>query len=180
MKTLLISGSPRAGNTEFVLQQIHDQIKTDKQLILLRNKNIKHCQGCLACDVTNKCIQDDDMREIYKQLEQADLFVIATPNYFENVSGLLKNFIDRTNPFYGTDKLKDKKVIYIVTGQTKEKHCQKVFDNAFKIFTFTHKLDDIGHFCSQAEKINDLKNNPDSEKQIKKIVSLINDLEGKN
>lgn len=38
-KILFISGSPRKGNTEFVLNKIYKAVKGKKELILLRNKN---------------------------------------------------------------------------------------------------------------------------------------------
>jgi multimeric flavodoxin WrbA len=36
------------------------------------------------------------MNEVYPKLLAADVIVLATPGYMEMISGLLKNFLDRT------------------------------------------------------------------------------------
>ncbi len=52
-KILLISGSNRNGNTNYLLNQIKRAI--DKtELILLGEYNIKYCKGCLACHKIDK------------------------------------------------------------------------------------------------------------------------------
>ncbi|MCX6789437.1 MAG: flavodoxin family protein [Candidatus Gribaldobacteria bacterium] len=115
-KFLLVSGSPRSGNTELILKKIFEALPKEKELILLRQKNINHCKGCLSCDKLKKCVQRDDMQAIYPKMQAADVLIIGSPNYFDNVSGLMKDFIDRTNPFYKTDKLKNKKAFFVVVG----------------------------------------------------------------
>ena len=40
------------------------------------------------------------MQEIYPKLIEADGLALGTPVYFEMLSGLLKNFIDRTCPIW--------------------------------------------------------------------------------
>lgn len=68
------------------------------ELILLREKNVQQCTGCDACYGTGKpCHINDDFAQIAEKLLKADLIVLATPNYFENVSGMMKTFIDRTD-----------------------------------------------------------------------------------
>jgi multimeric flavodoxin WrbA len=108
MKVVGICGSPRRGNTEWMLRRLLEAIAqggAETELILLRRKNIKSCNGCLACEVGGKarqsvCTIQDDMQEIYPKLLEADCLVLGTPVYFEMLSGLLKNFIDRTCPIW--------------------------------------------------------------------------------
>ena len=109
-KALLISGSPRKGNTDFVLSKIYENISDDKELIFLREKQIKHCIGCLNCHNKPECVINDDMSEIRKKMLDSDVLIIGTPNYFDNISGLLKDFVDRTHPFYKAGLLKGKKL----------------------------------------------------------------------
>ena len=47
-KILLISGSNRNGNTNYLLKQIEQKID-NTELILLSKCNIEYCKGCLAC-----------------------------------------------------------------------------------------------------------------------------------
>ena len=108
MKVVGICGSPRKGNSEWMLRKLLGSVAkagADTELILLREKNIKGCDGCLACEVGGKarkgiCRIQDDMQQIYSKLIEADALAIATPVYFEMLSGLLKNFMDRTCPIW--------------------------------------------------------------------------------
>lgn len=104
MKVIAISGSPRKGNTEWMLNKLLGRITengAETELILLRKSDIKLCRGCLTCEEGGKnrkgvCKIKDDMNAIYPRLLGADCIVFTTPAYFELISGLLKNFLDRT------------------------------------------------------------------------------------
>jgi len=104
MKFIGICGSPRRGNTEWMLSQVMQEAArngAEVETLLLRKMDIKMCRGCLACEKGGKqrpgvCIIKDDMASVYPKLRAADVIVLATPGYFEMLSGLLKNFLDRT------------------------------------------------------------------------------------
>ena len=108
MKVVGICGSPRRGNTEWMLRKLLEAVArrgADTELLLLRKKKVKSCNGCLTCEVGGKarkgvCSIQDDMQEIYPKLLEADCLVFGTPVYFEMLSGLLKNFMDRTCPVW--------------------------------------------------------------------------------
>ena len=91
MKIVGICGSPRKGNSELLLRealQAAERAGAETELILLREKKIEHCDGCLECDETGECRIKDDMQEIYPKLIDANAIMIATPNYYENVPGI--------------------------------------------------------------------------------------------
>ena len=104
MKVIAICGSHRRGNTEWMLKKLLERVTengAEVELILLRKANIKMCLGCLACEEGGKdrsgiCKIKDDMNAIYPKLLAADCLVFGTPGYFDMMSGLLKNFLDRT------------------------------------------------------------------------------------
>jgi len=104
MKIIGIGGSPRKGNSEWMLEQLAFYLKergAEMEILLLRRLDIKRCTGCLKCeDRSGKCTQSDSMNAIYPKLLEADAIVMASPVYFEMISGLLKNFIDRTCPIW--------------------------------------------------------------------------------
>jgi len=108
MKVVGVCGSPRKGNTEWMLRKLLEGVAkagADTELILLREKDIKGCDGCLSCEVGGKqrkgiCTIQDDMQQIYPKLVEADALAFGTPVYFEMLSGLLKNFMDRTCPIW--------------------------------------------------------------------------------
>ena len=55
------------------------------------------CRGCNACRKaqTGYCVHKDDMHQFYPMLEAADIIVYASPVYWFNFCGQIKQFIDR-------------------------------------------------------------------------------------
>ena len=104
MKVIGVCGSPRRGNSEWMLGQVMAEAAAqgaEVETLLLRKMDVRLCRGCLRCEAGGKdrpgvCAIKDDMNALYPRLLAADAFVLATPGYFEMLSGLLKNFIDRT------------------------------------------------------------------------------------
>lgn len=147
MKTKIIGicGSPRKGNCEFLLREALEAAKklgAETELVLLREKKIEYCDGCCECEEGGKsvgeCHINDDMQELYKKLDTADGIILASPNYFENVSGLMKNFMDRSLVFYSPrmEKLKGKLGGIIAVGGSSSHDVTerlKVFFSAYSI-----------------------------------------------
>lgn len=104
MKIIGVCGSPRKGNTEWMLGRLLDEAKqrgAETEILLLRKMALKMCRGCLTCEKggqerKGECVIKDDMAELYPRLIAADAIVLATPGYMEMLSGLLKVFLDRT------------------------------------------------------------------------------------
>lgn len=128
---IYISGSNRKGNCYRILQDLKQE---EDVFISLQNKNIKYCIGCNACQENKKCVLKDDMEEIYKYIEEADSIIIATPIYFNHITGILKNVIDRWNPFTVTESLKGKTIYLITIGAMPEDENQSVVENISKYF----------------------------------------------
>ena len=125
-----------------MLRRIRDGAKeagAGVELVLLKDKKIEYCDGCLSCDKTGSCHVKDDMHHIYGKLVNADIIVIGSPNYFDNVSGLMKTFIDRTNPLYITKALNGKKGVAVVAGESGKESSKKAIQ-AIESFFETHKI----------------------------------------
>jgi len=127
MKILSICGSPRRGNSEAILnklKQIFEGYDIDNEILLLREKNIERCDGCVEyCNKNLNCRKNDDMVEILEKMRNADGYVFISPNYFKMPSGLFKNFIDRCSIlFTAQTDMSNKRAIVIVVGtdETKE------------------------------------------------------------
>ena len=106
MRILEICGSPRQeGNTVHILelcnQKIQDRyISKDPivyEIISIYNSNISWCQGCRIClhVSEHKCPLKDDLLKIKKKMEEADMILIGSPVYVEDISGGMKNWMDR-------------------------------------------------------------------------------------
>jgi len=99
-----VCGSPRRGNTEWMLSTLcraFEQVGAKVDVLLLRKMDVRMCRGCLACEKGGKerkgeCVIKDDMAAVYPKLLAADVIVLATPGYMGLLSGLMKNFLDRT------------------------------------------------------------------------------------
>lgn len=87
--------------------EAENKIKTE--LIHLKELNIKHCNGCDEyCKKFGTCQLNDDMIALYSKMKSADILVVATPVYFWNVSGYIKDLFDRSLPLYYHGLLKGK------------------------------------------------------------------------
>jgi hypothetical protein len=105
MKILAVNGSPngKGGNTEIILKNFLkgcSKAGSDTETIYLKDKNIHHCRGCFTCwtKTPGKCIYNDDMAEIINKIIECDVIVFATPLYYFTVTGLMKDFMDRSLP----------------------------------------------------------------------------------
>ena len=99
MKILGIAGSPRRdGNTDLLLAEVMKgaisqgaEVKT----IILNDLKITPCQHCDACLDAGECKIKDDMQMVYRELEQADWIILASPIQFMGLTAQMKAMIDR-------------------------------------------------------------------------------------
>ena len=99
MKVLGIAGSPRrGGNTDLLLGEVMKgaasrgaKVKT----IVLSDLTIAPCEHCDFCLAKGNCKIQDDMQMVYRELEQADRIVLASPIHFMGVTAQTKAMIDR-------------------------------------------------------------------------------------
>ncbi|MBN1544991.1 flavodoxin family protein [Candidatus Woesearchaeota archaeon] len=121
MKIVAICGSPRKGNTEQMLNWVLDACRAgggDVELIRLGEIDIKPCEGCCrTCYGTGfPCVIEDGMEVLLSKMLEADAILLGSPNYFTNISGQLKVFMDRTNPLCKPPLLKDKPAGFVCVG----------------------------------------------------------------
>lgn len=97
--TLIINGSPReGGNTDAILRILIKGANSTQQepvYIKLRDLDISDCIGCCKCRDESICQFQDDMTRMRQDIEDSGLLVFATPNYWCDVTGLMKTFMDR-------------------------------------------------------------------------------------
>ena len=170
IKVLGISGSPvKNGSTDNLVNEMVTKLGGG-DIILLRERRILHCDGCLKCDTKGTCEMKDDMRELYRKMESADVIVFGSPSYYDNVSGMMKVLIDRTVPYYMSKKLKGKKAVIITVG---EESAEKAVP-AFKVMCDSNDLKVAGILTVKAHsgKISDRKS---VESKMDAIVKKLRD-----
>ena len=120
MQVLIINGSPRKnGVTAAVLHRIEENLqKADIEVLFynLREMKMSHCTGCTYCYRTGHCCIEDDAELLSKRIEEADGIVLGSPTYASNVSGLMKDFIDRGH-FVMEQLLHKKYCIAVASGE---------------------------------------------------------------
>ncbi len=105
MKIVVFNGSPRMenGNTHVMVEEFLKGAKgggADVENVFLFKRKIKYCLVCFDCwlKTPGKCVQKDDMEQLLDLFINADLVVFATPVYVDNVTGIMKTFMDRLIP----------------------------------------------------------------------------------
>lgn len=101
MKILVLNGSPRPqGNTSSMIKAFQEGAESAGHRVAVMDVCKMNIAGCLACEYCHgkghgACIQKDDMQEVYAQLSECHMLVIASPIYYHGVSGQLKCVLDR-------------------------------------------------------------------------------------
>ena len=101
MRILVLNGSPRPhGSTAEMVAVFKESAEKAGHEVFVINVCRKNIKGCLACEYCHgkgqgKCARQDDMQEVYDQLQCANMLVLASPIYYHGFSGQLKCAVDR-------------------------------------------------------------------------------------
>ena len=106
MNVVAVNGSPRGyeSNTSVMLDSLTSAFsKEDVTKLILGNMRINYCTGCYSCwtKTPGICVQDDDMKSAIEAVSKANILILGSPLYFNNISGTLKVFIDRLTALGG-------------------------------------------------------------------------------
>jgi multimeric flavodoxin WrbA len=109
MKIVAILGSPRAKSNSTALAQVvldtAGELGAETTAFVLNKLTFKGCQACDACkQKLDHCVLNDDLTEVLAAVKEADAVILATPNYFGDVSGQFKSFFDRTYSYLTADR----------------------------------------------------------------------------
>ena len=104
MATIIgVAGSPRkSGNSATLMRAVLKgaaEAGADVKEVYLNGLTYKGCQGCFPCSAKGKCIITDELTPVLEELRQADGWVLASPIYYDSVSGQMKTFFDRCRTF---------------------------------------------------------------------------------
>ncbi len=120
MKIIIINGSPREnGITANILHIIEKRLINNGvkvHFVDLGKLDISNCSGCCSCYKTGKCYMYDDAEKLSQEIAVSDGIVIGSPTYASNISGILKQFIDRGH-FVIEQLLYDKYAVSVSTGE---------------------------------------------------------------
>lgn len=104
MKALFVNGSPRKGrNTTKLLKKAMEGAAAtgaETELVNIYDKPFKGCVSCFACKVKNSkcnglCAYRDELRPLLEKAYEADVIVLGTPVYFNNMTAGMRAFLER-------------------------------------------------------------------------------------
>ena len=137
---LLINCSNRENNCYKILESIKSNEDT---LISLSHKKMDFCLGCECCqnDLERHCVLNDYITtNVYDEILKEDKIILASPMYMSNINGILKNLLDRMNPFYNHELLRGKKIYLVMTGYASKE------DNEEEIKSITNYFNSISEY----------------------------------
>lgn len=173
MKIYGICGSPRkGGNSQYALEialQEFEKEGCQVKKVLLSEANIKLTDGSLPEELEKNPI-NDDMQYIKNNMIEADIIIFSSPTYFDNITPQLKNFIDRTDPFY--KHLKDKKALILVVGQADEVSWEAA-TNYLKLYCEIAEISVKGTAMFKATNKGDLEKTVEADQKIQSLVHQV-------
>ncbi|CDQ21540.1 FMN reductase [Halobacillus karajensis] len=152
MKILLLNGTIVGKKTRTLLDEIQKYIqqlptKHETKIVDLENYELQFVDGRPAEKY------NDDMKELIKEIEEANAYVIATPVFQGSIPGTLKNVFDAVSPL----AMRYKPVSIVANGGTLQHHLVvenqlKPILNYFRCmvtpnYVYTH----TNHFSTQGE-----------------------------
>lgn len=122
-KIVVFDGGPRNtkfSKTTFMVNHFCRGAKlagAEIEYVKLKDMQINPCTGCYTCwtKTPGECIFQDDMTDLRLKFRKADLIIFASPLYIFNVTGIMKNFLDRLLPNM-------KPYMLIENGETRHPH----------------------------------------------------------
>ena len=196
MKIIGINGSPRKiKNTYTLLENALEGAnhnKAETEIIHLYDLNYRGCHSCFQCKLKNghsygKCVIKDDLKELFKKIEDSDGFILASPIYFRSVTGEMRSFLERllfqyvayTNPPHTLFE-KSIKTAFIYTMNNSEEdmirngfathlnvmegYLKMIYGNFESLNSFdTYQFDDYSKYVAD-------RFDPEKKKQIKESV----------
>ena len=145
MKVLGLIGSPRVdGNTTKLVNAILEgaaENGAETKVYNLSVLDINPCKGCMTCKIDGKCVVDDDMQQLYDEIQAADAVVLGSPLYMWEVTAQTKLFIDRLVAFLNPDfstrlNLPKKLVLAFTQGNPDLNTFKQYFDYMEGLFSF--------------------------------------------
>ncbi len=102
MKTLIFNGSPRVkGETMKLVDAFCQEMDGEEIKIVHAYKgDIRPCIDCRWCFKNHGCAIKDEMQEIYDYLKECDHILIASPVYFEELTGSLLAVLSRLQTYF--------------------------------------------------------------------------------
>ncbi|GAB4280485.1 MAG: flavodoxin family protein [Candidatus Rifleibacteriota bacterium] len=192
MKVSAILGSPKKnGNSSLLAQTFLEE--SEKRGAITESFFLQDMEygGCIACEAckagSDKCVLNDDLTRVLDAMYEADIILFASPNYFSEVTGQFKLFLDRTYSFLTPEflsgpnksRLPDgKKVVFIFTQGAPDTAFTEIPEKYSRIMGY-FGLDEFHsiHGCNLF-KSGEVKDRPDLLQTARELAAKLTALTG--
>lgn len=161
MRILALVGSPRRGsNTDILIEETLKGFKvgghTYEKLYLYKYE-ISPCIDCRKCKKGDcVCVINDGMQQIYPKMDEADLIIFGTPNYWYGPTAKMKLLIDRMRPYVANEKLKGKKAVVIIPAAEGPNACETLIEMFRMSFEYL-EMEFTGKILAEAYERGEIK-----------------------
>ena len=171
MNILILQGSPRAnGNTAWMAEEYKKAAEAAGHEVTLVNVARKKIAGCLACEYCHgkgegKCVQKDDMQELYPLVAEAEVLVLASPIYYFTLSAQIQAPIHRIYNMMTPPKVK--KMALLLSS-----YSPAVYDAAIAQYRYLYgffKAEDTGIVTA---KLDEQKTDETKQKVLELVAKL--------
>lgn len=118
---VLIGSRRRGGNTFKFTSKIMQKLDGERFLIEYKypqDYNIAPCFGCMDCFTQTKCVSNDDLEMLQKNILESDIFIIASPVYLHYFSADMQLILEKCSWWAHTLRLQGKPVVVLSTCDT--------------------------------------------------------------
>ena len=141
MKILFINGSPnKEGNTVHLANTLLSGKVYDT--IHLADYKI-YCYG--------QKYEDDEFAKVLAAIQQADTLVIGSPVYWHNMSGAVRNLLDRLYEALKKHSLTNKSLFFLFQGAAPDKWMIEAGEYSIRMFATLYGLDYKGMATTNAQ-----------------------------
>lgn len=169
MKVVILQGSPRHGNTYAMAQVFEEAAKGaghDVEMLEVGKMKINGCIACMGCKKNDehKCVQNDDMQQVYPKLLEADMVVIASPIYCWGFTGQMQSVITR---FFAKSPLPVKKWALLLSSGSPNMYDAPVFTVTNMMKRYNSEL--VGVITAHGDE----NGSPEKTEEIRKFAAAI-------
>jgi multimeric flavodoxin WrbA len=101
MRTLIFNGSPhKNGDTMTLIHTLCGELPGEVKIVNAYFDNIRPCVDCRWCFKNEGCAIKDGMQEILDYIQECDHIVLASPIYFEELTGMLLAVLSRLQTLF--------------------------------------------------------------------------------
>ena len=175
MKALVLNCSPVKTGATAEIAGIAAEVLSGRyevRSVSVDDYDFRFCRGCRQCHTTAECVQHDDVDNLMREFEQADVIVAVSPSYWADVPGQFKAFIDRCTPRCDTHEphktIPSGKKGYVLALRTgpNMKECEKI------IGTMEHFYGHLGIACCGGLGLTSIEHKSDAEKRRREIMDF--------